>query len=277
MSFGLVNDWGFRFGNVAVAASAPGTSVTPGASNVQGSWAQLAAGSDIAAEVLWIEIAVTAGSTSGSAKPQLLDIGIDPAGGTSYTAILQDICAGNSCLYANGIGLEFGFPLRIPAGASVAARMRGGNATAGTVRVGAAFYGRPSRPHLVPVAQIAETIGGDTANSGGVVVVAGTAPTEGTWTSLGTTTRTAWWWQLGIQFDNAAHPGAGYLIDLAYGDASNKTLIIERAPFAGNSAEAGVKPFRPGFRPVPAGATLYARAMSSIAAPDLEITATGCA
>lgn len=79
------DNWG------ANPAATIGTSVTPGASNAEGSWTQVASSANIAEDVYWIYFQIHTGATATAAKPQLLDIGVDPAGGTSYTAIISDM------------------------------------------------------------------------------------------------------------------------------------------------------------------------------------------
>lgn len=255
------NRFAFRYKNHATPATAAGTSVTPGASNAEGSFTQIASSANIAQDIYLVSIKVAEGATSAAAKAHLLDIGIDPAGGTSYTAIISNIVCGSSSSYLGGGCYEFVFPLFIPSGSSVAVRIQGGNATAGTVRVQASFYGKPTRPELIRVGRYAETIGTIT-NSEGVSFNPGNAA-EGSWTSLGTTTRALWWWQLGVQISNATQIARATNIDLAWGNASNKHIIIEDFCVETSTAEGSSVHHHDnmieGFAEVPAGATLYVR------------------
>lgn len=245
-----------------------GTSVTPGASNAEGSATVIATGANIATDVYWVLIKVYNGNTSGQSKPHLLDIGADLAGGTSYTWLMSNLVCGASA----GIGsnaLTFLMPLYIKAGSQVAVRVQGGNATAGTLRVTAKFYGRPSRPEALPVAGISETIGAIT-NSDGVSFTPGNA-SDGTWVSLGTTTYPLWWWLLGSQISGVMTSGQVY-IDLAFGDATNKH-IIKRAMQSVVSTETLAEMmqtnvcFTECYCPVPAGSELFVRGRCS-GAPD---------
>lgn len=250
----------FRYDNWGTnPTTTQGTSVTPGASNAEGSWTQIASSANIAQEVAALHLRIAAGSTNAAAKPHLLDIGVDPAGGTSYTAVISNIVCGSS---PAGAAVEHFFPLRIPAGASVAVRIQGANATAGTVRVAARFYGQLSGRHRVPVGSFSETIGTIT-NSDGQSFTPGNAA-DGTWTSLGTTTNPMWWWQLCYQVNNATITVEGCFIDLAYGDGTNYELI-QRVYNLGDTSESCNRVSRnnlnwfEGYCPVPAGATLYVR------------------
>lgn len=257
----FVDNWGTD------PSATPGTSVTPGASNAEGSWTQLLTA--LTNEAAALHVTVGNGATAGASKPHLLDIGIDPAGGTSYTALISNIICGNTHATI-GQRKMFYFPIRVPAGATVAARIQGANATAGTVSVAIRAYGFPSAPHTIPVGSFSETIGTIT-NSNGVSFTPGNAA-DGSWTSLGTTTNPLWWWQVAYQIDNATQTAEYTYIDLAYGDGSNKH-IIQRVLHAGSANEAHGLMIDPslswfgGYSPVPAGATLYVRGRTNNA-PD---------
>lgn len=254
----------WRYENWGANPSAtPGTSVTPGATNAEGSWTAVASSANIAQDVYWISLRVSDGGTSGAAKPQLLDIGVDPAGGSSYTAVVSNlVCGAAAPVTAVGSGQNFFFPLFVKAGSSVAVRVQGANGTAGTVRVGMRFYGQPSRPEAVRTAYFSETIGTIT-NSNGVSFTPGNAA-DGSWVSLGTCVNPLWWWQLAYQVDNATITAEYTYIDLAYGDGSNKHQIT-RLMHGGNTSEQigdSMKTnliFPECYCPVPAGATLYVR------------------
>lgn len=249
----------------------PGTSVTPGASNAEGSWTQIASSANIANQVDWVELHVTDGSTTTAAKNHLLDLGIDSAGGTSYTACVSNIvCGGTAAINAAGGGAHFLFPCRIATGSSVAVRIQGSNATAGTVRVTAKFYGQASNPEAMPVSSYSETIGTIT-NSNGVSFTPGNAA-DGAWVSLGTTAQPLWWWQLCVQVDDSTMTGLQFYADLSFGDGTNKHLI-NRTMYNTTSAEAIGAPI-PGnlnflncYCPVPAGSSIYVRGRASTA-PD---------
>lgn len=260
--------WGWQYHNGGTNPSAtPGTSVTPGASNSEGSWTQIASAANIAFGVWGIWLSVSGGNTTGTDKSHLLDIGIDEAGGTNYTAILSNLVCGQSQAGSTGCN-EWYFPLNIPAGSTVAARVQGVASTAGTVRVFAMFFGKPSHPELLPRGEVTETIGTIT-NSGGVGFTPGNA-SDGTWQSLGTTTRNLWWWQLGAQISNGTITAQYTWVDLAYGDATNKDFIIRAFPLSiYGTAEIAAQPFNhhmlQGFCHVPAGSTIYVRGRCSTA------------
>ncbi len=268
----------FQYDNWGTDPSAtPGTSVTPGASNVEGAWTQLASGANIAQDCYGVQIQVTGGATATAAKNQLLDLGADPAGGTSYTAFVSNLAIGDSPAITAAAGVrEFFFPWYLKAGSSVAARIQGSNATAGTVRVMAKFFGQPSRPEAVQRGQFSQTFGTIT-NSNGPTITPGTAA-DGAWVDMGAVTRPLWWWQLGYQIDNGTITAEYTYLDVAFGDASNKNLIY-RIMHAGTTSEtcgvigqSNLLSFA-AYRPVPAGANIYVRGRANNA-PDTGYNAT---
>lgn len=269
-TFWTYDNWGTN------PAATIGTSVTPGASNTLGSWAQLASAANIAEDVAGFYLQIHTGATSAASKPQLLDIGIDPAGGTSYTPIISDFQIGASPSLAQAGAREHYFPLHIPAGASVAARIRGANATAGTVRIAARFYGRRSGI-LLPVGTFSETLGANTASSTGTAVTPGNAA-DGSWVDLGAITNPMWWWQLGYVVANTTVTAEYTYFEVAFGDASNKHTIFKEM-HGGTTAETcglaaqtqllGVA----AYCPVAAGDHIYVRARCNNA-PDTDYSVT---
>lgn len=273
-TFWTYDNWGSN------PASTIGTSVTPGASNVQGSWTQLASSANIANEVVGFYLQIHSGATSAASKPQLLDIGIDPAGGTSYTAIISDMQIGASPALTVAGNREHYFPMRIPAGASVAARIRGANATAGTVRIAVRFYGRSSNGLALPCGSFAETLGATTASSTGTAITPGNAA-DGSWVDLGAITRNMWWWQLGYVVANGTVTAEYTYFEVAYGDGSNKTTIFKVMHGGTTSETCGLAAqtqllWSAAYCPVAAGVHIYVRARCNNA-PDTgySVTVTG--
>ena len=252
--------------NSSVASGTYGVSVIPGASNVEGGWTSIITGANLTNDVCEVVLYVANGNSSGASKEHLIDIGIDPAGGTSYTAIVSNLAVGESGGGADG-GRRFRFPVRIPAGSQIAVRVQGANATAGTVRVAIQCFGLPSNPEAIRVGSFSETIGTIT-NSSGVSFIPGNAA-DGTWALLGVTTNELWWWQIGGQCDNAALAAVGtQTVDLAYGDATNKTIIIEDFFLVSQGTEIIHNTHAQNcYCEVPAGSNIYIRSRAHTA-PD---------
>jgi len=266
------DNWGANFGTSA------GTSVVPGASNVYGSWTEVISDANVTTDIWAIEISITGGNTANSDKSQLVDIGYDPAGGTTYVSIFGDtatvgqaatkawVCGNVGTLGTTGPDMVANLPLRIPSGSAIAVRLQGSNATAGTVRVLVKLYGKPSAPDITPRGGIARIIGAVTT-SGGVSFTPGNA-TDGAWTSLGATGSNLWWWQLGVQCSNGTQTALYYYFDLAYGDGSNYHLIHRQARFTNTSETSRLgtsSHYSEAFCHVPSGATLYVRGRCSAA------------
>lgn len=259
----------FHFSNWGTNPSnTPGLQITAGTSNSEGSWTEIATSSNITADITCFTLWLVALSGTGD-RQMLIDIGIDPAGGTSYTAIISNIVCGNMPINQAGLpnyGIKFVFPMHIPAGSSVAVRAQGSSGTAQTVYVNMEFWGSPSAPHAFPCASFSETIGTIT-NSQGVSFTPGNV-SDGSWVSLGTTSSSLWWWQLCYSIGNATIGSRYTFIELAWGDGSNKHLIM-KASHSGTTSEvvvdtAGANSFFMNcYHPVPAGATLYVRGRCS--------------
>lgn len=232
----LPNEWGLIIESVADGtrpAAAWGTSITPG-NNTYGSYTQvLTATSD---ETYLCRILINSFGVSATAKDALVTIGIDPAGGTSYTDLIVDLAA--ACAATLFGPLTYEFPLRIPAGATVAAKATVNNATVGTGRVAVQLFGRPSRPELVKAGTFVQTFGSTPASSAGTAITPGTTA-EGAWTQVGAAlTAPLWHWEVGLGVNNAAMASTIHHVDVGIGDASNKKIAIPNALFAENGAEA---------------------------------------
>jgi hypothetical protein len=222
-----IDNWGTN------PSATPGTSVTPGASNAEGTYTQLV--STFGMECSGFMLFFSGGATSANDKSQLADIGIDPAGGSSYTTIISNIVMGASApVTATGGGQRFFFPLRVPNGASMACRIQGSNATAGTVRVAVRGYGETTHRWMLPIGQYVETLGTIT-NSSGVTFTPGNAA-NGTWVSLGTTSKDLWWWQLAYQVSGGTITAEYCWVDLGYG-ASGSQVAIQRRYNGGTTGE----------------------------------------
>lgn len=264
------DNWG------ANPSTTPGTSVVPGASNAEGSWTQVASSANIAQDCYWVFIQVLGGLTSATAKNHLLDLGIDPAGGTSYTSFFSNFQVGSSSSLAVPANREFLFPVFIKAGSSVAVRVQGSAGTAGTVRVAAQFYGQPTNPLAVPVGAFAQTFGTIT-NSNGQSFTPGNAA-DGTWVDLGSVTNPLWWFQVGYGVDNTVITAEQTYIEVAWGDSTNKISMF-KVMHVGTTNESVGSVLQTNlaacaaYNPVPAGANIYIRGRC-VNAPDTGYHAT---
>lgn len=255
-SFGLaLPSWG-----TTRPAAANGTAVTPG-SGTKGSWVQL--GSDLVDDCYGILININSNTASAASRNTVVDIGVDLSGGTSYTVLIADLLCGGAVTYTTGGGgVWYYFPLLIPSGAAIAARAAGSVTTA--IRVGAVFSQQPYNPSMIRKATFTETLG--ITGQAGVSVTPGTT-SEGSWTSIGTTTSRLWWWQMSMQVPttDTSWNAAAIHADLAVGDGTNFDIIIKDLALVTSTAEGfSNPPLTAGVEwDVPAGSTIYVRAQSS--------------
>jgi hypothetical protein len=271
-----LSGYAFTYDNWGTNPTAtPGTAVTPGASNVEGSWTQIASSANIAQDCYWLGLIISGGATATAAKNHLIDIGVDPAGGTSYTAVISNLVCGNSGTVIQNFR-QFTFPYFIKSGSSVAVRIQGSNATAGTVRVMAKFYGQPTNPANVPIGSISQTFGTISSSNGTSFTPGNIA--DGSWVSMGTATTPLWWWQLGVQIDNGTQSAHYTYVDLAVGDVTNKKTILRHFMMSNTSEVNGdiagsQMAFADCYWPVPSGAEIWVRGRNG-AAPVSGYNAT---
>lgn len=258
----IFNSFGWRSMIQTGVDATPGTSITPGVSNAEGSWTVVATGAQIEVDIYKVEIILQ--GTAVGVRNNLLDFGWDPAGGTTYVAWMSNLVCGGARAVA-WPGRSYHFPTYIPAGSQVAIRIQGSSAAGNPFNTLVAFYGKRSRPELWPGAAYSETIGTIT-NTLGVAFTPGNAA-DGTWVSLGTTTKRCWWWQLGVQVDDLSQQDRRTRIQLAVGDATNRHIIIDHVVAQNSDEEMGSSLQGECMWDVPAGSELWVRGYSS-GAPD---------
>ena len=226
MLYNPPQSWGMRISNTSAQriSSSWGSGVTPGVAPSFGSWATLISGSSVPSDIYEVDIMVHAGSTSATTRNVLMDIGIDPGGGTSFTTIIPYLLCGHAGQHNSGAPIFYRFPLYIPAGASIGARAMGTAATAFYVSLTA--LGKPSNPDAICCGTKVVSFGETTASATGTTVTAGTT-SEGAWTQLGSAlTVPLWWWQVGITATDTTMTAQGYTLDLGIGDSSNKQIAL---------------------------------------------------
>lgn len=255
----------WRYDTMDAPSSSPGTSVTPGYSSAEGNWVAIASAANIAQDVYGFFVEIWNLNTSGYNLNGVLDIGVDQAGGSSYTAVIEDILCGHVTAGTSANGVQLYFPLFIKAGSSVA--VRGSTSyTSGTLRAHMVFFGQPSRPELVRVGQYCEGIGAVSSCVG--VSFTPVSGSEGSWASLGTTTRPCWWAQLTASINNGTIAAQYTHVDLAIGNGTTYDIIIQNLGlYVYGTAEIVARKndanLLSGHWNIPAGATLYVRGRCS--------------
>jgi hypothetical protein len=193
--------------------------------NSKGSWSQVLSPVLISEDIFGLRINFNSGFVSATARDMLADIGIDPSGGSSYSVLIPDLLASCAAAMQYG-GINYYFPIRVPAGSSIAARASVNSLDTSTVSCWIQGYGRPRDPRMIKAGSYVTAYGVAPTLSAGTPVDAGTTD-EGAWTTLGTISRRAWWWQLGMGFNATSMGIRTFMADLAIGDASNKRIAIQ--------------------------------------------------
>lgn len=222
-------------------AVSPGVVATPG-NNTYGAYVQIIAGAAVTdtAFALWLN-ANTIGSSS-LAKDALLTIGLDLAGGTSYTDFITDLYVSCASLYASAAaasgGISYLFPVRVPAGASIGVKVTTNNATVGTANVQCKLLCKPSAPETIRIGSRVVTYGSTPGSSSGTAITPGNGA-ESAYVSLGTIAAgdRPWAWLLGVGINNATITANNPLYDLAIGDATTKRTVIDDLEVLTNTTE----------------------------------------
>lgn len=215
-----------RYQNSAVTSSASifGPQVQASATpHTKGSWVQLAASAGF--DVYLVGVTTRDMTSNGVDTSALLDIGIDTAGGSSYTAVIPNILVGHSNA---DDGRTVWFPIYIPAGSSVGARMQCivGSQTG---RVGVQMLGgiNPNNPRRFRSS--ITTYGITEASSSGVSPPNPSATnTKSTWQNVGTASRSHQGFVVACQGAADAMPGSDGLLDIGIDTAggSSYTTIV---------------------------------------------------
>lgn len=185
---------------------------------------------EVVNDVYGVFLNFNSGAVSTLAKDIIADIGVDPAGGTSYGVLIPDLLCSSASIGLHRGGVNYYFPIFIRAGSSIACRASVNNATVGTVRVWMRLFGQPRRPDLIKVGQYVTAVGIVSASSRGTTITAGTT-SEGAWTSLGTPTRPHWWWQCGFGVNDGSLTATGiYFLDVGAGASGSQKVILEEQP-----------------------------------------------
>ena len=238
-----------------------GTSVTP-AQNSYGSYAQLLSGANVTDDVWAISLCVNSVNVAGASRNVIITVGYDPAGGTSYTDTDQHLLVGPAGAYSgaasNGGPVWFYLPRRLRAGTSIGLKGSVNSADLTAFSAYAQLWCRPRRPELARAGAYVDTLGATTASSSGTAVTPGTT-SDGSWTQIGTLTRSAWYLAWGVGVDDSTMSNNVGHVDISIGDASNKRIVVSNGYFFTAANEAIGKPAQGAFVRGSAGDVVYAR------------------
>lgn len=240
------------------ATISAGTLITASATaNAKGAWAPLIASTARPANWLLISVGAAASATADS----LIDIGIGAASAEQVliSNLLFTIVGSNRELVHT-----FLLPIAIPSSARIAARVQS-SVVSHLVRVGARLFAN-GLSHGAPLGRV-ETVGADTATSGGTLIDPGaTANTKGAWAVL-TSASAKSWKALYVAFGNRLKTTRGtqrWSVDIGISTGPEQVIVPDL--FLGSSSANTALLAPPvGLIPVsvPAGARVSARAAST--------------
>ena len=193
----------------------PGMAITPGTSNADGTAVTLL--SALTHDVHYLSVGLAGFFVSIAAHYSLCDILIDPAGGTAWSTLVEDLVCGFT--WNGNVTLFYHFPIYIPAGTSIGAQARTSHTVASAVaKVLVYARGNPSNPGIWWCGSGVETLGVTAASSIGTSLTPGNSGTWGSWTSIGSpTTRRYGTVSIGANGTDAGASGLGYHLQIGYG------------------------------------------------------------
>jgi hypothetical protein len=207
--------------NIADTPETPrvGTAFDAGASNADGTAVEVIA--DLAHDVHLIHIGVGGVSLNANDVPCLLDLLIDPAGGTTWGSFIDDLVCGHTPLITSGIvnlTAWYAFPVFIKAGASLAVQARcAHSADITTGRVVVQCWGDPNRPEMWWCGSKVTSLGINAASSTGTSHTPGDAGVYSSWASVGGTSSPRFGsLQFGVNHSDAGSLAVSYNWQVGY-------------------------------------------------------------
>jgi hypothetical protein len=253
-----------------------GTAITAGANNADAASVSFIA--NITHDVEYLVIASNAIQTAGANTSALLDILIDPAGGSTWDAepLINDLMMGQGLPASVTVPLTYYyyFPIWLKSGHSIGGRMRTAHTadvTTGEVVVFA--YGGNAHPSSWWCGQTVESIGINAAASQGQDHTAGNSGAYSTWANLGSAlSKPCGALQFAVQGtnDDTNQANASYFFEFGVGSTRIGPNILRTA----STSEAGwTIPTGPIFCALPASTQLQVRGTCSGTAEVLDVAA----
>lgn len=253
-----------------------GAQVTAGANDTKGTVVDLL-GSALTHDVELLYIGISGFVTSASNASALLDIMVDPAGGTDWSVLIPNLLAG----WSDAMNVvnnappprNYYFPIQIPSGATIGARAQTalGSDLAGRVLIYA--IGGNADPGSWWAGTSVEAIGIDTANSIGQMHTAGNSGSYSSWTNLGSTVSSGCnAVQFAVQGENDASATSSliYQFELGVSNTAIAPPIVVASRF---NESIGALPTMTLFRSIPSGAQLQIRGKCSGTAQPMDVAA----
>lgn len=268
--------WGHCTTNITGTPTAnAGTQVTAGANNADGSSAALL--TNVSHDVEFLVIGFHSYNISTGNGSTLVDILIDPAGGSSWSTdpVINDLLAGQTLGTGNALPVTwwYFFPLWLKSGCSIGARARTAHTATIAGRVIVCAYGGNANPASWWCGQSVESVAITAASSKGTDHTAGNTGAYSAWTNLGSTlSKPCGALQFGVHGTNSDTTQASnaYFFEFGVGSTRIGPPIIRCT----NTSEAGwVSPSGPIFCALPSGTQLQVRGSCSGTAEVIDVAA----
>ena len=270
MAVWFLGDAGQQVMGGALTASSLLTTVTSGAANTVGSYAQMHAAAPFPVSGFRLHLGKTGVAVAASNRQFMFDIGIGPNG--TETVIIQDVAFGGALAYTS-----WDFPFTLPVGTRIAVRTRALTGLSSTT-MGMWLYGGGSG---MEAGCRATTYGAVTTGSRGTVLTAPTSANtiEAAWTVItAATTAPMRFLVIGLGSPNTTtSTAADLLVDIGVGAAGAEAAIVSDIACA-VSVNEDINYAHPLVFPVnvPVGSRLVARyrgtSTVTTASPNLTLT-----
>lgn len=193
--------------------------------HTKGSWTSLITTTNF--DVFVAGVTIYGLASAGADTASLVDIGYDDSGGTSFVSVIPNILAGGTPSTAlSGSRRQYWFPVFIPKGSQVAARMQSlisGDASI----VGLRLLGGKNRSNPWPHRGAIQDYGTNLATSNGTAMANAAADTKSAWTQLGAdTTRRHSGLCVATAPIGAAITGARHYVDIGIDPAGGTTYSV---------------------------------------------------
>ena len=262
-------------------SSTRGTLITPNQNDIAtATWVSLVASGSVTSDVYRLVVNANTIGVSAASRNGLVEIGFDPAGGSTYTHLAYLLMGPADSHSGGNGGVNHDLLCYIPSGSTIGIRGSVNSATLTGFRASVTAYGQPSPSHLFRPARRIQDVGHDIASSGGVAVTAGEAA-NGAWTSIGVLDFNTFAWEFGLGINASAMSANGYDVDIGVGDAAGSSIrtVIRRGQVYSTAAEKTAKAGQLTIGRAKAGETVWARVQTgSSATPggiNVAVTAMG--
>ncbi len=194
-----------------------GTNFTANANNADGTAVSVL--SALAFDVHYLIIGIGGLSATSANGQALLDVLYDPAGGTAWSSLIDDLVCGFTLVPSAGVNTIqqfYHFPIYIKSGTSLGVQARTlHTSNIATGRVVMFAYGNPSNPGMWWCGQKVESLGINASTSSGTDVTPGNAVFS-SWATIGTSTANYGSVQFGLNGSDATSATLGVYWQIGY-------------------------------------------------------------